>query len=372
MAWIGRKKIAFVPVYRPNAHPPDQIPDNWSDQIMRRVIYDPDPATGTDQSLRAYIHTASSGIADLDPLITAMQTVDQQDVPPNALEGAMGAQLRASGCSAAAIVMLGGVGAGTALVGGFWARFVMVEGVGVWAMELMHCLTGFGDLYTLPGYSDYAKGDLGAFDEMACNCGTHPTAYTKAAIGWLDPSTIATYGAGQQSYDLHSVGLVQPPPSGRWAAVRLGAQVPYTMVEARQKVDQFDRGIPAEGVIVYRVQTSSPQGFSQNNLVPAYRLASLQVGQSFTSDDGFKVQVNAAIPGGFSVTVNNTLDTIVPDVMFSPASIAAKRVHDAGLVPQFTGINHTGAWVSSQSPVGGTAVPRGSIVKMVLHTGPTP
>jgi hypothetical protein len=372
LAWIGRKKIAFVPVYRPNAHPPDQIPDDWPDQIMRRIVYDPDTASGTDRSLRAYIHTASSGIADLDPLITPMQTVNEQNVPPDALEATMGAQLRASGCSAAAIVMLGGLGAGTALIGGFWARFVMVEQVGVWAMELMHCLTGFGDLYTLPVYTDNAKGDLGSWDEMACSCGTHPTAYTKAAISWLDPSTIASYGAGEQSYDLHSVGLVQPPPSGRWAAVRLGSQVPYLMVEARQRVDQFDRGISGEGVIVYCVQTSDPHGFSQNHLVPTYLLAFLQVGQSFTSDSGFNIQVNSALPGGFSVTINNPLETVVPDVLFIPAAVAATVVHNAGLVGQFTGINKTGSWVNSQSPVGGTVVARGSTVTMVLSSGPRP
>jgi len=149
-------------------------------------------------------------------------------------------------------------------------------------MELMHRLTGFGDLYTLSGYTGYSKGDLGSWDEMACSCGTHPNAYTKAAIGWLDPATIATYSAGEQSYDLHSVGLSQPPPSGRWSAVRLGSQLPYFVVEARQKVDQFDRGIPKEGVIVYCVQTSDPHGFSHNRLVPAFPLASLTVGQSFT------------------------------------------------------------------------------------------
>ena len=95
------------------------------------------------------------------------------------LEGQLGAQLRAQGFNAAAIVMLGGLGAGTSQRGGFWARFVMLEGVGVWAMELMHCLTGFDDLYPF-------KGNFGGFDEMACSCGTHPSAYTKAAIGWLD------------------------------------------------------------------------------------------------------------------------------------------------------------------------------------------
>ena len=35
--WIGRKKLALVPVYRPNAKPPDQIPADWNNQILRRV-----------------------------------------------------------------------------------------------------------------------------------------------------------------------------------------------------------------------------------------------------------------------------------------------------------------------------------------------
>ena len=70
MAWIGRKKIAFVPLSRPNAHPPDLIPSDWETDILRRVLYDPDPTTGKDKSLRAFIHTASSGVADLDAVVT--------------------------------------------------------------------------------------------------------------------------------------------------------------------------------------------------------------------------------------------------------------------------------------------------------------
>jgi hypothetical protein len=76
---------------------------------------------------------------------------------------------------------------------------------------------------------------MGAFDEMACACGTHPSAYTKAAIGWLAASAIARHTGRAADYDLHAVGLVQPPPSGRSAAIRIGSQVPYLMVEARQK-----------------------------------------------------------------------------------------------------------------------------------------
>jgi hypothetical protein len=243
MTWIGRKKLAFVPLYRTNAHPPDQIPPDWNGQILRRIFFDPDPTTGTDRSLRAYIHTVSSGVADLDAAVMGMQSIDEQDVPPGALEGQFGAQLRAQGFDAASIVMLGGVGAGT--TSGYWSRFVMAEGVGVWAMEFMHGLCNFGDLYPF-------GGNMGAFDEMACACGTHPSAYTKAAIGWLPSSAVVQHLGREGDYTLHSVGLVQPPPTGRSAAIKIGAQVPYLMVEARQRVDQFDADIPGEGVIVYR------------------------------------------------------------------------------------------------------------------------
>ena len=65
MPWIGRKKIAFIPVYRPNARPPDLIPTDWPNQIMRRVLFDPDQNSGADRSLHAYIRAASSGRAEL-------------------------------------------------------------------------------------------------------------------------------------------------------------------------------------------------------------------------------------------------------------------------------------------------------------------
>jgi hypothetical protein len=196
MSWIGRKKLALIPLYRPNAHPPDQIPADWNDQILQRVLFDPDPMTGMDRSLRAYIHTASSGLADLDAVVMPMAVVDQQDVPPNILEGQLGPQLRSQGFAAAAIVMLGGPGAGTSQ--GFWVRFVMVEGVGVWAMEFMHSLTGFADLYPF-------NGNMGAFDEMACSCGTHPSAYTKAAIRWLGRRNEQRRARSRSAFSLASV-----------------------------------------------------------------------------------------------------------------------------------------------------------------------
>ena len=119
--WIGRKRIAFLPVHRSNAHPTDQpVPTDWPGEILRRVLFDPTPPTGADRSLRTYIQTASSGRADLDAGVLPMQVIDQQDVPPNAFEAQFSSQLRQQGFDAAALVMLGGVGAGSAeSVGGF-------------------------------------------------------------------------------------------------------------------------------------------------------------------------------------------------------------------------------------------------------------
>ena len=322
MTWIGRKKLAFVPLFRPNAHPPDQIPTDWENQILRRVLFDPNPTTGADRSLRAYIHAASSGRADLDAVVMPRESVNRQEVPVAFLEGKLGAQLRSKGFNAAAIVMLGGVGAGSAQIGGFWARFAMVEGVGVWAMEFMHCLTKFRDL-------NLFGGNMGAFDEMACACGTHPSAYTKAAIGWLKASAVVSQRVRAKDHKLHTVGLVQPPPSGRVAAVRIGSrfpfvlQVPFLMVEARQKVDQFDANIRSEGVIVYQVQTSDPLGRAQNNTAPVKLLTktALKRGQKFTSTSGVTVQVKSAIPGGFIVHIERPTDPRCADILRKIADI---------------------------------------------------
>lgn len=343
MTWLGRRKLAFVPVHRPNAHPPDEgVPADWPNQILRRVLFDPDPTTKTDRSLRAYVHAASSGRADLDAVVMPTEVLDQQDVPVNALEGRLGSFLRGSGFDAAALVMLGQPPTGTSMRGGFWARFDMSEGIGVWAMELMHCLTGMDDLYPF-------GGNMGAFDEMACSCGTHPSAYTKAAIGWLDRSAIAAHVGRIGAYDLHSVGLVQPPPSGRFAAVRIGSTVPYLMVEARQRVDQFDHNVPGEGVIVYRVQTSDPLGHAENQSAPVELLtvtttggpAPLAVGQLFTEDSGITVRVVTALAGGFSIRIEDPsqMPVSVPYVLDDYATSASKELRDVGLVPRFIGMN---------------------------------
>jgi hypothetical protein len=57
MAWLGRKKLAFIPLSRTNAQPPDVIPPDWPGQIMQRLFFNPtinpttsNPIPGTDLS----------------------------------------------------------------------------------------------------------------------------------------------------------------------------------------------------------------------------------------------------------------------------------------------------------------------------------
>jgi hypothetical protein len=205
-------------------------------------------------------------LADLDLVVKDPQTIDGQDIPPDALESTMGDQLRASGFDGAAIVMLGGPGGGQS--GGYWSRFSMSDDLGNWVGELAH-QTGLCNLPDLFDFTDvYPDQNMGDFDEEAGYLATHFSAWTKRAIGWLDPSNIPLHAGHVGVYTLHSISLIQPLPTGRIAALQIGQQVPYLMVEARLRADQFDVNIPSEGVIVYQVQTTDPLGNAQNNVPP--------------------------------------------------------------------------------------------------------
>ena len=171
MAWLGRKKLAFIPLSRTNIQPPDVIPPNWADQIMQRLFFDPPtspttgaPIPGVDRSVRAYFHTVSSGSADLDIVVLPPQTIAEKDVPPDALEATMGNQLRSEGFDGAAIVMLGGPGGGsTSQLSNFaWSRFCMSDNLGAWVGEILHQT----NLCDLPDLFDWG-GNMGPFDQEA-------------------------------------------------------------------------------------------------------------------------------------------------------------------------------------------------------------
>src|SRR5262245_35277282 len=112
--WLGPKRVAFVPLFRERALPPDVIPNDWENVIFRRVTYDPRrEANGADRSLRAWLRAASSGLADIDPVVLPMQTIDKQAVEADELEGVLGRRLRDQGMHAAVLVMLGDRPSGT-------------------------------------------------------------------------------------------------------------------------------------------------------------------------------------------------------------------------------------------------------------------
>jgi PASTA domain len=54
MIWLGRKRLALIRVFRPDSG--DVIPADWPDQVIRRILYDPQQLDllggDRDQSLR--------------------------------------------------------------------------------------------------------------------------------------------------------------------------------------------------------------------------------------------------------------------------------------------------------------------------------
>jgi hypothetical protein len=104
----------------------------------------------------------------------------------------------------------------------------MSDNLGNWLGEILHQT----NLYDLPDLFDWAgqypSGEnMGPFDQEAGYLATHLSAWTKRAVGWLDPSTVALHLGQVAEYTLHSISLIQPPPTGRIAAVQIGPQVPY-------------------------------------------------------------------------------------------------------------------------------------------------
>src|SRR5262249_61872529 len=104
MAWLGPKRIAFIPLYRTN--PPDAIPTDWEEQIWRRILFD--VGAHVEMSLRTYIHTVSSGRAAVDAFVLSRERAGREVVRGDYLEAKLAAQLRAGGFEAPAIARLAG------------------------------------------------------------------------------------------------------------------------------------------------------------------------------------------------------------------------------------------------------------------------
>ena len=328
--WIGVQKLAVVPTFNrqfDTAAPPA----DWDNQILRRVLYDPDPVSGADRSLRAYLGAISYGRATLDVKLFPHAFSDG----PSVIEAAF--QSLPAGHGYPYVLCVIPRADGDTNRNGFFrtvgengvaavARVAMLEGplvqqkrqiMGVWAMEVLHAIAGLPDLYAT-GANPYPNPPIGDFDNMAFNAGTHSCAYLKQAAGWLGTGAFANHIGLKHDYALHAIG-VSPPPPGRVAAVSIRSRTSAQsfIVEARLKADVYERGfgdltvgghefrgLPSEGVIVYEVTT--PARLDQVKLVTG---TALKVGQTYSNPaEGFTVKPTAAIDGGMTVHVTRTAD----------------------------------------------------------------
>jgi hypothetical protein len=271
--WTGSRRIAVIPVW--NSQVDAQPAEDWSTQVRARLLYDPDPATGIDGSLQRYIQTVSSGLAYMRATIFPTVQANSSDTVGTGLMSLPPSH----GFEYAMVVIPHSFGPNR---GGFaWMNqspptngfsnfcrvpmftdtgLTMIPRIGVWAMELLHTVTAFGDLYNV-------SPAMGNFDNMACSCGTHPSTHTKSLMGWIPESrAIRRHELNQTTrYSLHAVSRMQPPPPWRATAVWVPSNTSpfHFMIEARLGTDDYDgqspvsSGVPSEGVVVYEVQDTT-------------------------------------------------------------------------------------------------------------------
>jgi hypothetical protein len=340
--WIGAADVMFIPLVveqTPGYEPP---PPNFRGLVQRRVYFDPlaaPLAVGTaivDRSLMAYFSAVSYGQAHLDAIVTEPVTLTGLADDENATLSAIRAQPKSHLHDYLAVVYPTNgrnEGYGMSNPGQIMydpprtpnrtrarSRFRHDESIGVWAMELLHNITGIGDFYNGPD-------NPGEYDEMAGVTATHPCAYTKLLAGWLDPGTVPLHTDDSRTYSLHAISLPHPAPGGRVAAVMVQAPGSnrYLLIEARLRTDVWDSGIPAEGVIVYEFAPEDDPWprTDPNGPWPPLQLRTpmaLNPGQTFTHHDDHvphstvrdhrtgvgrhrEVRVTAVVAGGFQIRI---------------------------------------------------------------------
>jgi PASTA domain len=353
---------------------------------MRRVLYDPDPITGIDRSLRAYINAISYGAAILDAKLFPHAFSNG----PSVIEAAWQSLPAGHDCSYVLCVIPWADGDPNRI--GFFetvgqngvvavSRVAMFEipaiqqpqPAGVWGMEVLHARAGWPDLYKAQG------SKMANFDNMCYVGGMHSCAHLKLSPGWLAPTDVVDHRGGQQNYQLHSIGL-SAPPAGRFAAVRIRSATTGNvfLAEARLKSDVYERGfaqlkdgnmefvgLPGEGVIVYQ---------THDNLQETYFTAGpLGVGQSSSIvGEGFSVNATGRLDGGLTIQVAGGLQlAIVPDVIGLTGTRAGQLIVAAGLKVHISNPTQPPPnWVVvSQNPKGGVVTSHGNTVNITLHAG---
>lgn len=348
-AWNGRATWLFIPLDVQGAAAYVPAAANYREQVQRRVYVDPDPTTNDDRSLMSYFAAVSYNRAIVDATVSRPVVITNPAAGMNLTSAAINAQPDAHKYEYLAVVYpVNQVNAGTGMYApGSFAfapardenrtkarcRFRIDASVGTWAMEMIHCVTDLTDFYN----GVQGPGD---FEEMDKSGATHPTAYTKDVLGWLDKTNgLRTHPRNSsETYTLHALGLPHPAPSSRVAGIKVDAEGSnrYLIIEARLGSDRWDRGfsgstgIPSEGVVVYEFAPEEEM-WDRNPNDPNGPWAPLElrtqtaltVGQSFTHTDshvtgsgsrdnrsGFgrqrRLTVRAAVPGGFIVDLTSS------------------------------------------------------------------
>ncbi len=308
-AWLGTKEVAFLLAHAPELPVP---PADWEAQARRKIFYDP-----VDHAdLRSYVKTVSFGKARLvgdvyGPFQVTAKRPDGSWHIGGAMEQAVAAATaggQLSGVSYFCVIFTDHPGPSWAFWGaaGGSCYVDMLDPLGVLAMENLHVLTQFADLYGIPD-------SPGAFDVMDCSCGTHPSVFTKLNLGWIDAGTVATVPASSGVASLTVHALSQPLSAastpGRVHAIRLpsAASSGYYLVEARVRTDRYEaatpnvsNGIPSEGVVVYWIDEASWPPVHLKKVLTT-------VGATFPDTArGLELTLSAVVPAGFTVTVNRT------------------------------------------------------------------
>jgi hypothetical protein len=330
-AWLGTKEVAFLLAQAPELPVP---PTDWEAQARRKIFYDP-----VDHAdLRQYVRTVSLGKARLTgdvygPFQVTAKRADGSWHIGGAMEQAVAAATaggQLAGVSYFCVIFTDlPVPAHAFWSGAGGSCYVdMVDPLGVLAMENLHVLTQFADLYGIPD-------SPGGFDVMDCSCGPHPSVFTKLNFGWVDPGTVATVPAssGVTSLTVHALSQPLSPPStpGRVHAIKLPSTTGsgYYLVESRVRTDRYEAstpnvssGIPREGVIVYWIDEAA---------WPPVHLKAVLTTIGDTHRDtasGLELTLTAVVPAGFTVSVNRT----------PPADCKWLRDEAAGLESEIQGL----------------------------------
>jgi hypothetical protein len=228
--------------------------DDFRYQVASRVFYDPQGADGADDSLQNYIQAVSYGQASISGIV--FRTVRSADAD---VTGAAMDWLPSGHGYTHLLAVLPHAFRAHRDAWAWWdvdprngiTAFATValfedpnqtrrQSTGVWAMETLHMVTELGDLYN----GSPSTGRTTLWPTPALRVTRAPI----RSLRWTSATDVARHQSGTRTYDLHAIGLRQPPPPGRVTAVR----VPVVPLEARLEVDQYERrDVSGEGIIVY-------------------------------------------------------------------------------------------------------------------------